>query len=640
MEKLSNIIRQSDIVSDDIRLRIQNGNTNYKTLFGGLISILSYSLILASIIYFMEKFFNRKESTIISNEKINNDVSIDNFSELPFMIRISDNNGIVKEKSNAYWKFFMSYWWAEKNMTDPIQGMYKRSESIQLSPCDLNNPIHFNEKYRKLFSNVTDINTYFCPDYTKNMSLFGIYGDINPFSYFHFSLRACINEIDNNICAPASQLKSYMSNVYFDYITIDYTVDSHSIIPYFATVSGKRFLVSNTLYRRIWMNYKTVFYESDFGYIFEQKKTDHFFQIAEFSSDINLNLPSGIVPNTILGVTISNLNKTNTISRYYSKAQNFLANVGGIIKGITLIAYLLNYMISSKLYNLYLINHLPEVKYLVLNGIDANNFASKKLKYKESSKNFVKLSDESNLDYKIKSDNIYEVGNDSQNKEKSINNIDKINKMTNLNNEKNNELNDRSDILKLDKINNNSNENFNDFKEKKSSNIVSKTIGMHKDHSKSELLNMNDIKKKFDVNNEGKIKLPNFEKYIDISFIKQNFEIELSWYHLIFPDFLIPESNLMFKYYKKSLDYLVQEMDVANMINKLNQFEKLKQSNMTYDQLILFNFLFQTQNKYIADLSIYKHLIEYKDFEKSLNEIKSKDERDNLEEYLISIIKD
>lgn len=634
LEKLGNFIKQSDIVSDEIKLRIQNGNSNYKTAFGGLISIFSSMLIFASLIFFMEKFFNRKESTIISNEILTNDVIIENFTDLPFMIRISDNNAIVKPNSASFWKFFMSYWWTEKNLTDPIQGLYKRSESIQLSPCDINNPIHFNEKYRSLFSNLTDINTFFCPDYTKNMSLYGLYGDVDPYSYFHLSLRACINEIDNFICAPAAQLKSYMSNVYFDLFTVNYMIDSHSIIPFKNVINGERFLVSNSLYRRIWMNYKTVFYESDFGYIFEEKKTDKIFQIDNFSSDINLNLPSGIVPNTILGVTISNSKKTTIITRYFSKAQNFLANVGGIIKGISLIAYIVNYMVSTKLCNLYLINHLPEIKYLVSNGVEISKMASKKISYKE-----IKEMKKQILELNYRSI----INNQAEN-------------MKELDYDNNNDV--RHEVSKMKIVNTNMND-FNKSRDKINSEFLNLEDKYSKNHS-FENKNVNtklkssenivDIpnkisnhKSKYIIQeNEEKVKLPAFEKYIETSLIKKNFEVELSWYHLILPDFFLSENSLMFKYYRKSLEYLMQEMDVANMINKLNQFEKFKQSCMTYDQLILFNFLFQSQNvnDQFNNLSIYRHQIDYTEFEKSFEEIKQKNKKDTLDEYLISILKE
>lgn len=668
-------ITNIDFFSDDIRLRTQNGNTNYKTFFGGFLSFLSLLLILASLGYFMEQFFRRKEAVIITNETFTNDVVMDNFTDYPFMVRISDSNSIVKENSKAYWKFFLTYWWSEKNMTDPKQTLIQKREFIDMVPCDINNPVHFNLKYKHMFENQTDIYTFMCPDYKKIYSIYGLYGDASPFSYLHFYLRPCRNETDDVVCENSDILKTYLGGAYFDFRTINFAMDSYSINPYKPLVHGERFLISNSIFRRIWMYYKTVYYKSDFGYIFESVDTSKFYQIDSFTNDVdlrNVNSGTGTVPYSFLWMTMLNLKKSTTFTRTYMKAQNFLANVGGIIRGITLIAYILNYIVSLKLLNIYLINHLPEVKYLVTNGLEVNTIASKKMISKVVKKPIYELKyedeNENNDDYnyEIKPKNVG-LG-EGKNKGK----LNSKNKMENVNTENSNDnmkvkttsiniipysrkignvtsnkgldnINTSINLLssKIDFLSNNINSNKNNYKER--SKHERKSIQIN-ENDYFERIQNNDVVKHYRnrVKNpdEEKIDLPAFESYIDANLVRRMDKIKLSWYHYILPDFMYSESNIQFKYYKKSLEYLMQELDIANIINKLNQFEKIKQSFMTFDQLTIFNYLFQSQmDDDTPDISIYKHCIDYSEFEKSLNNTRNKKRKDNLDEYLVSLIK-
>jgi len=179
-------------------------------------------------------------------------------------------------------------------------------------------------------------------------------------------LRPCRNDSDNNICAEAEEVEKYLSGAYFDFRTINHNVESLHIKPFETLASGERFAISNSVFKRIWMSLKTVNYTSDFGYILEDKSLESFYIINGFVNEVDMRETNrGTVPGSFLWMTVLNLKSTITYHRTYMKAQNFLANVGGIIKGISVIGLVLNYIISNRLYSLHLINHLPEVKYRV-----------------------------------------------------------------------------------------------------------------------------------------------------------------------------------------------------------------------------------------------------------------------------------
>lgn len=158
-------------------------------------------------------------------------------------------------------------------------------------------------------------------------------------------------------------------------------------------------------------------------------------------------------------------------------------------------------------------------------------------------------------------------------------------------------------------------------------------------------IEMNDIKltsfpKKYKIYTQEKLEIPAFPRYIDLVDITNVKNQYLSWYHYHLPDFLMCDNNKDVKLYKKSCEYLVQELDVANILNKMNQFERLKQSSMTYDQLICFNYLFQSQMEDdVVYTSIYKHSIKYEEFKSALEKISKKEMKDSLDYYILSIVK-
>lgn len=70
----------------------------------------------------------------------------------------------------------------------------------------------------------------------------------------------------------------------------------------------------------------------------------------------------------------------------------------------------------------------------------------------------------------------------------------------------------------------------------------------------------------------------------------------------------------------------------------MNQFEKIKESILTYDQFIIFNYLFQSKNESDKLESKYYHNIDSSEYDKSIAYTLSKKKKDYIDEYLLSNI--
>jgi len=151
---------------------------------------------------------------------------------------------------------------------------------------------------------------------------------------------------------------NYLTNVYLDVLSIDNSIDSFENQPNVLYLRSDRHAFSSTVFKRIWMYYHTFAYNTDNGLVLTENNLTSFNQADDnFRYDIDLrNLNSSVVPGTFTGLTVSNSPLKYNYFRSYLKAQNVFANMGGAIKAIMIVSFIANYIISTKLYNVKIIN--------------------------------------------------------------------------------------------------------------------------------------------------------------------------------------------------------------------------------------------------------------------------------------------
>jgi hypothetical protein len=317
---MKKLIRECDTFGQKVELFV-NGESKFKSLFGGMLWILTLLMIGAASGYFLSKFFNRDESTTITNTVFSNDVNYD-LHKIPIMMRLSNSLLQVRPDWEKIWNVKLKIWHGGVNETDPLKRLTQYPTDFDLETCDLNK--HFGE-WAYLFRNISDLDTYICPN-MRNQSepIYGVYGDVRkPFSYYNFYFHRCAEN-----CIDSKVMNSYLSNTFMDMRTVDFSTDSNSIVPNSAFVRAERFAVSHTVWRRIWLYAQKVMFTSDFGYVFEDKSSEVYFQHGISRSDVDMrDKKLEQVPNTFLMLTILNNPSQLHFSRSYLKAQQFLANV-------------------------------------------------------------------------------------------------------------------------------------------------------------------------------------------------------------------------------------------------------------------------------------------------------------------------
>ncbi len=136
-----------------------------------------------------------------------------------------------------------------------------------------------------LFENQTDLETFVCLDLASLPEdfLYGVYGDTEPYSFYNFAIRPCVTKVDGDVCYNSTYIKSFLNKVFLDIRTVEFSVANFNKIPYFPVARGDRFTGSQSIFRRIWMKYKSINYVSDIGYVFVENLNYIFHQLGEFS---------------------------------------------------------------------------------------------------------------------------------------------------------------------------------------------------------------------------------------------------------------------------------------------------------------------------------------------------------------------
>ena len=315
-------------------------------------SLLVFLATGAISIFFIQVFFNRNESSIISYFKTSNDSYIENFHNFPFMIKLSYPGAVKLTNPEQTWRLNPYLY-----TMDP-----KISSSFNLTKVNYSRCTKDRFKgYDNILSTIENLEEYFCFDFgNKKFDLAGPYGGSGFNQFLNIRIRGCYEEIEKTKCLSPAEVQTITKDLFLDIRVLNTNIVHENINPIEKEMLGQRIPISNTVLKRIYFQMQTVDYTSDFGYVFQSQETLTSNQFNDYTVDSSL-IQYNDVSNTAYYKVFTILNLVNSQSkmfynRTYMKAQTLLANIGGILKGITFIAQVLNYFISNRLLDLELSN--------------------------------------------------------------------------------------------------------------------------------------------------------------------------------------------------------------------------------------------------------------------------------------------
>ena len=325
---------------------LYRGQPYSQTFFGGVFSAVSVGFLISFSLYFLVQLFERNNSNVSTNSDIVSQ-PVYNASKFPFIFKLIDVNlnDLPNDTSIFSWG-----------------GIFTQTKgfaafNFSFEACDIDNPRHFGV-YRSFFENVEDISNYTCVDDIDkyNFTLYGLYDDNeHPNSYINVILQFCQNLTGYPICKPKAQINAFLASVYVKFLFLDYTVDHRNILsPGNLILQTQLFPFSSTFFKRYYMYKSLIQYETDYGDIFPEVETKTFFHQAAIDISVDLRVQTGAVK--FGHITILLNKEQTTYFRKFTKIQELIASIGGILSAIVYGAGLLVRLITKRIFLINLAN--------------------------------------------------------------------------------------------------------------------------------------------------------------------------------------------------------------------------------------------------------------------------------------------
>lgn len=340
-------IQSSDILGVNASLFTDKNYSSHKNFFGGFLSISVFLLIFSGSIFFLKEFFKREQLNLIAGFVDDLKIINKNFNDMSLMFRVSGDRGSLYPEGYYFIK-------AEFNEYDASISSTQKVTYLKIEKCSLSKNFKDREAMFDVYKDTAS--DFYCINWEDiKFDLTGSYGKSSKFSYMAIYFFNCHHEENPNpeTCADKDLVDVGLMESYVDLVTVSNSIDHYSTVPNTEILYKARIPVSNSVFKRIWLSFQAVEYTTDFGLIFESLSEDFFFKIKGYTIDLDLRVGYPFVYLTI----VNDVEKL-TFIKTYMKAPTLLANIGGIIKGLTLIGTVLNYSISKNLNNLEIINTL------------------------------------------------------------------------------------------------------------------------------------------------------------------------------------------------------------------------------------------------------------------------------------------
>ncbi len=337
------LISQIDIIGRQPVLRIDD-MPRIQTLLGGLLCILVYCLFILASLYFGQELVYRVLPKVIETERAINKNDIIYLSKEQFLFIFSLSNKANYLNPNSYLDINLYMKTIENNVVS--------SNKIELGNCKSNDFPNVNNDYS--FTNL-DIVNFIC---AKNLDKIYYIKGIDKFNKYSY-LELIINSCSGNNCKSEEEIENILNNFHLSIFYHDKKYDfrkfkdfSNDILNEFDITFTKNY------YKKIEVFLGLSKIYTDVGYFFEifKKKELHTIKnIKEYIYDANSPTKYNLT------IDFKMDNTKSEIYRKYYKIQNWIAELGGLIRAMTLLASLINYFNDKASYYELLINKLFDV---------------------------------------------------------------------------------------------------------------------------------------------------------------------------------------------------------------------------------------------------------------------------------------
>jgi hypothetical protein len=174
------------------------------------------------------------------------------------------------------------------------------------------------------------------------------------FSNINFKIKRCVNSTNSKIiCKPKEVIDDKLLNGYFQFYYFGNNIDINNYTnPYKTSYNNYFMVVDPKASKFIDVFFKTVNISTDAGIIFQSND----FQSALVFENYREQILVQVVNDLVIDFYINSSKNYLTYTRIYQKFQDFVANIGGLLKVMTVLGYFVtikftHYAMYEKMFN-------------------------------------------------------------------------------------------------------------------------------------------------------------------------------------------------------------------------------------------------------------------------------------------------
>jgi hypothetical protein len=346
MKTVKRLFKLIDMFGESIHLNI-NGQWKSKTVFGGILTIVTFSFLSAAAWLMGNDILYKNQPTTDLEDVLLEErpfYTLDRFN-FPMSFCFQDYDQRTYNIP-SYFRFEVL------NIRTSNVLKTTKTQSIEYENCTYDHFPNMDSKYL----DKAGILSYLC---LKNQTIvIGGYWDNEEIQYSTLRLRMCNNQTDGGTCAPQRDIDKFISdrpiafNLYFQHSIIN-PKNYNNPIEYFIFVLYKNIRLSASKVLNIYIKKQQI--ETDQGFFFDDPKLDH-----SYAYDNSDNDDSDPIKDSLMDVNLFVANRQPFYHRRYIKIQTVIANIGGLAKTLFILMYVLSFYISQVKLNKTILNKILE----------------------------------------------------------------------------------------------------------------------------------------------------------------------------------------------------------------------------------------------------------------------------------------
>lgn len=357
-------IKKIDYVSSSSLLFINN-KRKLKTHLGGILSLVSIMTVSFFIWYLGYDVVYKQKPRVIPKEEYLKNSYIHNLNiENSFMaLSIVDYNleQILDIDKILTVKIFSTHYTKSKEGGNE-EIWDTQYINYNTTTCD-NYKLNKNNSLLLSEYSINELKTMMCPE-NYNITLGGTWTENNLYLLTYY-IYLCDNKTDSEeksendvVCYPRETQLERINGNYISIYYRDFLVDPKDIDEPIKPFAKTNYMIMDSfLYKEMEVFFKTIVVNTDSGFFLEDISSEHNIMFDKYTVDTRslVKYDSEIL---VASLWINSGSKTMNIDRSYIKIQEIAANVGGIIKFITLLCNFILYKVNKKTLSLEIMNNL------------------------------------------------------------------------------------------------------------------------------------------------------------------------------------------------------------------------------------------------------------------------------------------